>query len=801
MTDAGGTIRLFVSSTFADFQRERELLQRRVFPAILQLCLAEGARFLPIDLRWGVSEQASTNQRTLPIIFEELTRCQQASPEFNFLALLGDRYGSRLLPSVIPEHDHARLVPYLEDAGRALLHTWYARDANAAPAAYVLRARPRAATKEEREAADDHWRREVAQPLLAALATAAVHAGLPASATVAYSGSVTHQEVQRGLLDASDPSAALSVFRRFTTTPTGPAAGDYVETDPAGLAGAAALRAAVNGCLAAYGSAHPDQDPTDLTVRYTAGWDTQGPVIGEDDLVGHLCALLERRVRAVIVRRQAQARTVHPVDTASARFAAERVEYFVGREEPLAAIAAYLAGPATVPLVVAGPGGVGKSTLLAQAAKRAAAADPAVFQLVRYIGVSPGASSLPTLLDGVRTELAAAYGQRADPVHEDHDRARVFRDALSWATAERPLMLILDALDQLGPAPLPLDWLPETLPPQVHLVVSVLEEPDRPELATLLARQPAPLLVPLGSMDREEGNALLTRWLDEAGRTLQPAQRAAVLTAFAHEGRPLYLKLAFEEARQWRAFEDTAHQPSLDPTIPGLLRTHFARLEQEHYPVLTAHTLGLVRASKNGLAEDELLALLAQDSAVAREQEGLAPFAPPIEPDLPLPAVLWARLYTDLAAYLSERAIDGAQLLTFYHRQLAEVAAARYLQPPDDVSRHAALARYFEAQPLLTGAQLNLRKLSEQPTQEAAGGLTDRLAETLTDLGFLEGAIAYRGDRRGTGGSGLGPQGHGRAAAGGRGGAPGSACAKCVAGADRESTARPAAPGYELPAT
>jgi hypothetical protein len=48
---AGTAIRFFLSSTFADFQTERDVLQQRVFPELRQLCAASGFRLQPIDLR------------------------------------------------------------------------------------------------------------------------------------------------------------------------------------------------------------------------------------------------------------------------------------------------------------------------------------------------------------------------------------------------------------------------------------------------------------------------------------------------------------------------------------------------------------------------------------------------------------------------------------------------------------------------------------------------------------------------------------------------------------------------------
>ena len=62
MLNHSKTFRLFISSTFSDFQRERELLQTKVFPHIKAYCLQYGYAFQPIDLRWGVSSEAQLNQ-------------------------------------------------------------------------------------------------------------------------------------------------------------------------------------------------------------------------------------------------------------------------------------------------------------------------------------------------------------------------------------------------------------------------------------------------------------------------------------------------------------------------------------------------------------------------------------------------------------------------------------------------------------------------------------------------------------------------------------------------------------------
>jgi hypothetical protein len=59
--------RVFVSSTFSDMVEERNALHERVYPRLRALCAGYGARFQPIDLRWGISDEATHNQQTVAI--------------------------------------------------------------------------------------------------------------------------------------------------------------------------------------------------------------------------------------------------------------------------------------------------------------------------------------------------------------------------------------------------------------------------------------------------------------------------------------------------------------------------------------------------------------------------------------------------------------------------------------------------------------------------------------------------------------------------------------------------------------
>src|SRR5258708_34627331 len=195
--------RVFFSSTFADFQAERNALQERVFPSLHRYCLEKKARFLPIDLRWGISEEASTDQYVVRVCMEEIARCQKASPFFNFVALLGDRYGTRLLAETIPQHDFELLVLYLSAPERELAARWYRLDTNAVPSAYILRPH------------DDGWE-EDKYILQESLIAACDKAPISDETKLTLTTSVTEQEIHAGLHQALPISTPLIVRRQIT---------------------------------------------------------------------------------------------------------------------------------------------------------------------------------------------------------------------------------------------------------------------------------------------------------------------------------------------------------------------------------------------------------------------------------------------------------------------------------------------------------------------------------------------------------------------------------------------------------
>jgi hypothetical protein len=748
MALTGKTFRIFVSSTFSDLKEERNALQEKVFPRLKELCLQRGCRFQAVDLRWGVREEAGLDQQTMKICLGEIERCQKVTPRPNFIVLLGDRYGWRPLPADIPAGEYERIVTLVNDAGdKALLGKWYRRDDNAVPPVYCLLPRKievaAGASDEERRHAVNREAQEwggVEARLRSILAAAAIKAGFAEEQMKKYLASATEQEIEAGAMQVADAEKhVFCYFRRIKGMPADRSASAFTDIDEKG-----AVDPEARSRLQALKERLRDRLHTHVH-EYEADWQGTSPsTVHLDRFCDEAWSNLSETILAEIV----QMGTADPVETERVEheaFGRERARFFFGREDYLSAIAKYLGGAEKAPLALFGASGSGKSALIATAIEQAKKSRPQAALIHRFIGASPQSSDIRSLLESLCREITrACSGDETTIPSEYKELAEEFPKRLALATSAKPVIVFLDAMDQLsdGHNARSLLWLPATLPEHVRLVVSVAPS-DCWEV--LKKKIDASSQIELQPMPAEEGSFILDSWLKNAGRALQEAQREEVLDKFTKEGLPLHLKFAFEEARRWRSFAGIA---DVAPDVTGIVRQMLARLSSEvnHGPILVARSLAYLRAAKNGLSEDEAVDLLSRDDEVDADFQARSFFKPP---EKRLPIVVWSRLYFDLEPYLNERSADGTALLGFFHRQLGEVIDADYLRGSDKAMIHARMAAYFAGQPLfaepLGEKRANLRKLSELPYQQINGELWEDVYQTLTDFEFLEAKCTYSG--------------------------------------------------------
>ena len=890
MAQNNKNFRVFISSTFSDLKPERNALQERVFPRLRALCQQHGARFQPIDLRWGVSEEASLDQQAMSICLGEIARCQQTSPRPNFIVLLGDRYGWCPPPSHIPDSEFREILAVHEtQEDLALLNHWYQLDENAIPPEWRLKPRLKGSPYETY----DNWQ-PVEARLHAILAKAAEKLKLSPDRLLPYTASATEQEIVAGALSVKDaPEHIFCFFRSLEGLPKDFNAQAFrtvvqkrlSENFPSGLSStsqelvsqilgnpacssAKEFAAAIKHALKEIPKATPEADVlgfvrqvlVDFTAKdflnldeedwtvddkahqqqrelkaqlqryiphnissYSARW-TGEAVNGETISTEHidqLCSDVYDALSHIILDEiehphsiNAVEETVHIQPSAALdaegqahrKFAEDHLKIFVGRQDILAKISSHLSAGGRRSLVVVGAGGTGKSTLIARAIQEAQKVYPQAEIVYRFIGVTPGSSDGRSLLDSVCHELSRRYGADVTNIPTDYrDLVPELGKRMALATSDHPLILFLDSLDQLSASQnaRSLIWLPAELPEYVSVIAST-----RPEDTLINAmRSKQSLEFELVGLSRREGEDLLSQWLSGIHRTLQPTQFQQVMDKFECKnapenielspGNPLYLKLAFEEARLWASYSPPEE---LAIGVKGIIKKNMIdRMKHEgnHGEAMLSRTLGYLAASRYGLAEDELVDLLSRDLQVyewffkmsyhlpsdliqsaikyrrglqggadkqkreATKEEERAALAWLKEirtspdrvsqflkyvlprPDGPhLPIVLWSRLSFDLAPYLTERMVDGSSLLNFYHRELGDVSTAVFLSEHKDIVYHHRLADYFrrkaDPQGDHTWTGNYNHGLSELPYHLTQAEQYEEVFQTLTDFQFLE---------------------------------------------------------------
>ena len=717
--------RVFLSSTFGDFQLEREALKERVWPELERLCTTHGASFQVVDLRWGISPDAALSHETIGICLDEVRRCQKLSPRPNFVMLVGDRYGWRPAPVAIPADEFQAVLAYhaSDRAASTLLKCWYRLDRNAASPAYLL---------QPRDADHAAWAM-VENRLLSLLRDAAQTLGITPERRELYFLSATHLEIVHGLLRSTDARDHVFAFeRRIDGLPDSAPEGiarRFSDYSPNGSVDSDATRLR-RELVSEIATVLPAEHIRQYSARWIDAWEQPLTTTHLDQL----CAEVSASLRGVIASQLAEEINTDPLENELAgqeQFCGQRTSGFLGRKRELSIIAGYARRVLSrkkpqPPLILHGPGGSGKSALIATAITGLQAAHPDALLLYRFIGVTPRSWTVESCLSDLINEVARATGQSVAEIESPTARklgAQLF-ELLTAAAEERPVLLVLDALDQFGGNVRLADILPRELSPRLGLILSVL---DGPQQQALTALYPQARTVPLPVLKATECRQLLDQVV--APRVLTAAQRKDLLASAALDGRPLYLALLAPLARRLKSWEMV---PELPATVEELVRFVLGDLASRHGQVLTSHALAYLQAARFGLSETELQQVLWRDAEVRAEFERTKnPDQPPVDA---LPPVLWSRLYAELDPYLNEQWEDGALLYRFFHRVFAEQATT--FAGGELISFHVRLADYFNDLPLYVDQTVNARKVMELPWQLVQAGRLGESRKLVTDFDF-----------------------------------------------------------------
>ncbi|XP_041349254.1 NACHT domain- and WD repeat-containing protein 1-like [Gigantopelta aegis] len=659
-------VRIFTSSTFTDSFHERNALMEKVYPNLKKVCQEEGYEFQVVDMRWGVRDEATDDHMTTELCLREVELCKKLSTGPCFVTFLSHKYGYRSFPRLIPEDEFKQLSDEIQSAEtKEVIQKWFMRDDNSVPPTYVL------------------------QPISSLLPDfKSSNMDLQSLAKKAW-------DDDRTIMQDAIVSAAIQCLDKVR-------AHEYEMSE---CLGPEKKDKESRQLLSELKNALPERIPKNHLILYKIKWSKNG--VDPEKRCQHkkyihkLCVDFESSLLKMIkdgIKTRLQTDQADPLFEEIVQqtlFCQEKCKAFQGRLDSLEKISHYLVDEGRNPFVVYGESGCGKTSIMAMAAKRCwDEFGGNVVVIIRFIGTTPDSSTIGALLTSITLQIMKVYGQYADDMPENiRQLTDAFHNSLKQASKFRPLVILLDSLDQFDPSggACQLGWLPQSLPPHVKIIVSTLPEDQYESLPILKALNiPDEYFLDIPKLPDNEVSGILDKWLETNGRKLTDFQRRKVMTAFQKCSLPLFLKLSFDQACRWTSYAPP-DQTILQTTVRGSIDALLARIEQLHGKLFVSHALAYLTLSKSGLTESELEDILSCDDEVL--DDVYTYWTPPMRR---LPPYLLVRLKAELGQYLVDRGADGVRVFYWYHRQFIEAARDRYCFDKSETrKRHMDMAEFF----------------------------------------------------------------------------------------------------------
>ena len=486
-------IRIFISSTFRDMNAERDYLITKVFPRLKAEAAKRDVTIIPLDLRWGVTEEESKTGKVIEICLDEIRNSRPF-----FIGLVGNRYGW------CPDESELKKNKRLAER-----YGWLLGD---------------------------------------------LQQGL----------SVTEIEMQYGVLRTKE-----KINAHFFLKDGGK------DDEPEKLS---RLRESIlnNKRYPVYHYTKVDQLGEQVEQAFLKLLDELYPL--------EALSQLEKD-------RQAQR-----------SFVMSRTEVYIPNKQHYAKLDKWLNGTEQE-LVVTGESGMGKSALIANWLMTHIDDQDRNF-IFHFIGNGGEDGNKDAILARLTREVRAQYNLPT-PEKETGDAKTICDQALAQINGQKPLVIVLDAVNQLQEAnnQKELTWLP-TLPPNVRVLYSTLSEDPTMKVFKRL-KYPMFVLEPL---DKKARKQLATDYLAYYSKHLTDEQIDRIITAPVVENT-LVLRTLLDELIGFGSHEELDNRIGMylaAKDTEDFFRIVLERYETDFDKELIAQILALIGFSRRGMAEDEL---------------------------------------------------------------------------------------------------------------------------------------------------------------------------------------------------
>ncbi|KAJ8964870.1 hypothetical protein NQ314_004552 [Rhamnusium bicolor] len=291
-------------------------------------------------------------------------------------------------------------------------------------------------------------------------------------------------------------------------------------------------------------------------------------------------------------------------------FCQKAAQCSINREKTINEIKSYITGESTFPLVIYGPSGCGKTTLLARIAQCCQQWLPEAFLIIRFIGISAQSSTIEQLLSSITNQCSILnYGHKCYCTHSIETYEKILPTLLKTSCVQRPLIILLDGLDQVRAySSKNIDWLPTKLPDNIKLLISVSEASDMHADISKKLNEYSFIKMPL--LGETEAKGILMSSVMQYNHSINSKIQDCVLKSVQECTIPLYSKVLAWQTSWW---VDKEHDIVPKGHVNDQLNLMLEELESILGVTQVQHALAILTCTKHGITDSEMIDLLAFD--------------------------------------------------------------------------------------------------------------------------------------------------------------------------------------------
>ncbi|KAJ8923993.1 hypothetical protein NQ315_006769 [Exocentrus adspersus] len=347
-------------------------------------------------------------------------------------------------------------------------------------------------------------------------------------------------------------------------------------------------------------------------------------------------------------------------------FCQKAAQCSVNREKTINDIKSYITGEETFPLVIYGPSGCGKTTLLARIAQCCQQWSPEASLIIRFIGISAQSSTIEQLLSSITNQCSILnYGHKCYCTHSIENYERILPNLLTDSCLKRPLIIMLDGLDQVRAySSKNIDWLPKKLPDNIKLIISVSEDSDMHADISNKLQENSFIKMPL--LGETEAKGILMSSVMQYNHSINSKIQDCVLKSVQECTIPLYSKVLAWQTSWW---VDKEHEIVPKGHVNDQLSLMLEELEAILGTTQVQHALAILTNTKHGIADSEMIDLLAFDENFHTNSTHVT-WAPA--------CLTWSRLNKHLAPFLQWTLTGGVLGVQWKDNMLRQAVTIRY---------------------------------------------------------------------------------------------------------------------------